>query len=137
LASRLESEAPPGEILISYETYAHVKDEISCEEVGRIRVKGFADPITTYRVIDDFQAMADDGKALAIRLPHLTVNIDPRRMNATEQEEARQLLQKALERLGAPIQDPAPGPGIPSAPASNPMLNETISRLTKKRRRQK
>jgi class 3 adenylate cyclase len=103
LASRLESEAPPGEILISYETYAHVKDEISCEEVGQIRVKGFADPITTYRVIDDFQAMADDGEALAIRLPHLTVNIDPRRMNATEREEARQLLQKAIERLGAPI----------------------------------
>ena len=138
LASRLESEAPPGEILISYETYAHVKDEISCEEVGRIRVKGFADPITTYRVIDDFQAMADDGEALAIRLPHLTVNINPRRMNATEQEEARQLLQKALERLGAPIQDSAPDPRIPSAPASNPMPDEIISRLrTKKRRRQK
>ena len=138
LASRLESEAPPGEILISYETYAHVKDEISCEEVGQVRVKGFADPITTYRVIDDFQAMADDGEALAIRLPHLTVNIDPRRMNATEQEEARQLLQKALERLGAPIQDPAPDPRIPSAPASNPMHGEIISRLrTKKRRPQK
>ena len=135
LASRLESEAPPGEILISYETYAHVKDEISCEEVGRIKVKGFADPKTTYRVIDDFQEMADDGEALAIRLPHLTVNIDPRRMNATEQEEARQLLQKALERLGAPIQDPAPDPRIPSAPASNPMHGEIISRLRIKKRR--
>jgi len=88
--------------------------------------------------IDDFQAMADDGEALAIRLPHLTVNIDPRRMNATEQEEARQLLQKALERLGAPIQDSAPDPRIPSAPASNPMPDEIISRLrTKKSRRQK
>jgi PAS domain S-box-containing protein len=138
LASRLESEAPPGEILISYETYAHVKDEISCEEVGRIRVKGFADPITTYRVIDDFQAIAHEGEAIAIRLPHISINVDPRRMNATEQEEARQLLQKALERLGAPIQDPAPDSPIPSAPASNPMHDETISRLrTKKRRRQK
>jgi hypothetical protein len=59
-------------------------------------------------------------------------------MNATEQEEARQLLQKALERLGAPIQDSAPDPRIPSAPASNPMPDEIISRLrTKKRRRQK
>ena len=132
------SEAPPGEILISYETYAHVKDEISCEEVGRIRVKGFADAITTYRVIDDFQAMADDGEALAVRLPHLTVNIDARRMNASEQEEARQLLQKALERLGPSIQDPAPDPRMPSAPASNPMHDEINSRLrAKKRRRQK
>jgi hypothetical protein len=138
LASRLESEAPPGEILISYETYAHVKDEISCEEVGQIRVKGFADPITTYRVIDDFQAMADDGEALAIRLPHLTVNIDPRRMNATEQEEARQLLRNALERLDLPIQDPAPNPPIPSGPGSNPTDDKIIPRLrTKKKERQK
>jgi class 3 adenylate cyclase len=138
LASRLESEAPPGEILISYETYAHVKDEISCEEAGRIKVKGFADPITTYRVIDDFQAIADEGEALAIRLPHITINVDPRRMNATEQEEARQLLQKALERLNAPIQDPAPDSRILSASASSPVHDGTISRLrTKKRRRQK
>ena len=36
LASRLENEAPPGGSLISYETYAHVKDEIRCEEMGRI-----------------------------------------------------------------------------------------------------
>ena len=32
LASRLEHEAPPGGILISYETYAQVKDEVRCEE---------------------------------------------------------------------------------------------------------
>ena len=34
LASRLEHEAPPGSVLISYETFAHVKDEILCEEQG-------------------------------------------------------------------------------------------------------
>jgi class 3 adenylate cyclase len=37
LASRLEHEAPPGGILISYETYALVKEEVRCEEMGRIR----------------------------------------------------------------------------------------------------
>ena len=38
LASRLEHEAPPGKILISYETFAHVKDDISCEEVGKMGI---------------------------------------------------------------------------------------------------
>lgn len=33
LASRLEHEAAPGSVLISYETHANVKDEILCEEV--------------------------------------------------------------------------------------------------------
>src|SRR5215475_2357229 len=35
LASRLEHEAPPGGVLVSYETYALVKDEVRCKERGR------------------------------------------------------------------------------------------------------
>jgi len=34
LASRLEHEAPPGGILISFETHAQVQDQIRCEERG-------------------------------------------------------------------------------------------------------
>src|SRR5919107_344458 len=52
LASRLEHEAPPGGILISYETYAHVKDEVACEGMGHIQVRGIAYPVATFRVID-------------------------------------------------------------------------------------
>ncbi len=52
LASRLEQEAPPGGILISYETYAHVKDEVRCEEMGRIQVRGIGHPVATYRAIE-------------------------------------------------------------------------------------
>ena len=52
LASRLEHEAQPGSVLISYETFAHVNDEVQCEEPGEIRVKGIAYPVATYRVID-------------------------------------------------------------------------------------
>ena len=103
LASRLEHEAPAGEILISYETYAHVKDEISCEEVGKIRVKGIAYPVTTYRVVDDFETLADAGEALRVRLAHLTLNLDLGKMTAEEQVQARELLQSALERLGVEL----------------------------------
>ena len=54
-ASRLESAAQPGEILISYETFANIKDEILCEEEGQIDVKGIAYPVATYRVVDRFR----------------------------------------------------------------------------------
>jgi len=100
LASRLESEAPPGEILISYETYAHVKDEVSCEEVGQVSVKGIARPITTYRVTEDLEA-AGDREVVRERLPHLTLNLDPGRMNAEEQDRARLVLERALDQLVA------------------------------------
>jgi adenylate cyclase len=52
LAARLETACVPGEILISYETHAHVKDQIYCEEHGHIEVKGVAYPVATYRVIE-------------------------------------------------------------------------------------
>ena len=51
LASRLEHAARPGAILISFETYALVKDEILCESRERILVKGIAYPVGTYEVV--------------------------------------------------------------------------------------
>ena len=51
LASRLEQICKPGEIYLSHATWALVKDEIPCEEVGTIEVKGFHYPIQTYRVL--------------------------------------------------------------------------------------
>ena len=52
LASRLESAADAGEILISYETYSLVKDTILCREKGQINAKGFSRPIPIYQVVD-------------------------------------------------------------------------------------
>ena len=37
-------------MLISFETYALVKDKVRCEERGEVRVKGIADPVATYVV---------------------------------------------------------------------------------------
>ena len=50
LASRLESAAPPGEILVAYETFALVKDEIDGIEREPITVKGIAYPVSTYQI---------------------------------------------------------------------------------------
>ena len=52
LASRLESNADAGEILISHETYSLIKDVILCRDKGQIQVKGFSRPVQTYQVVD-------------------------------------------------------------------------------------
>ena len=52
LASRLESKADSGQILISYETYALIKKQIVCEKKEEINVKGIAHKIQTYQVIE-------------------------------------------------------------------------------------
>ena len=52
LASRLESNAPVGQILVSHETFSLIKNSIICEEREEINVKGLAHKVRTYQVID-------------------------------------------------------------------------------------
>ena len=49
-ASRLESAAEPGQILVSYATHAHICDEIPCTPRGKIEVKGIPYPIEVFEV---------------------------------------------------------------------------------------
>jgi hypothetical protein len=51
LAARLESAAEPGTVLISYETYKHVRGIFNLEPLEPIQAKGFADPVRVYRVL--------------------------------------------------------------------------------------
>ena len=52
LASRLETNAPVGQILVSHETYSLIKNSVICEEREEINVKGLAHKVRTYQVID-------------------------------------------------------------------------------------
>ncbi len=54
LASRLESLAAEDTILVSYATYALIKDQIKCEEKEQAMVKGIAYPVQVYEVIDSY-----------------------------------------------------------------------------------
>jgi class 3 adenylate cyclase len=92
LASRLEHEAPPGGVLISFETYAHVKDEVRCEERGHVQVKGIAHPVATYAVVGLMQA-ADDTTA------HLRLELDAERMTEDERRAAAAKLRRVLGLL--------------------------------------
>ena len=50
VASRLESKAGAGQILISQRTYSKVKDLVSVEIIGTIEVKGIHHPVAIYNV---------------------------------------------------------------------------------------
>ena len=51
VASRLETTAWPGQILLSQRTYRMLKDPVDVEEMGEIEVKGIHSPVKTYRVL--------------------------------------------------------------------------------------
>jgi hypothetical protein len=91
LASRLEHEAPPGGVLISFETYAQVRDEVRCEEQGEVQVKGIARPVATYMVLETKQ---DAGPSAAA--PNLRLEFDAERMSHDERKAAAETLRRAL-----------------------------------------
>jgi class 3 adenylate cyclase/HAMP domain-containing protein len=99
LARRLEQMAPPGEILISYETYAHVKDQICCEARGEINVKGFSHAVATYQVIDLYDKLAKSRNLIHEESARLKLDIDMEEMSTKERSDAVTVLQHALDRL--------------------------------------
>jgi PAS domain S-box-containing protein len=93
LASRLEHEAPSGSVLISFETYAHVRDDVRCEERGQVQVKGIAQPIATYAVA----GLKRDAEEAATA--HLQLKLDADRMSDDERKVAAEALRQALKSL--------------------------------------
>ena len=99
LASRLESAATPGEILISYETYALVKDEIVCEEHGEITVKGIAYSVATYQVVDRYDRLGRRPRRIREDHPNLKLDVDLDAMSDQERGAAAVALRNALDRI--------------------------------------
>jgi len=99
LAARLETACPANEILVSYETYAHVKDRVECQEEGRIEVKGISHPVTTHRVIDLYENLGEGQQPIRTKMPHMRLDVDVNLMTASEQREAAAALLEAAERL--------------------------------------
>ena len=93
LASRLEHEAPPGGILVSFETYALVKDRVRCEERTPVQVKGIAQPVATYVVAGLHQNPEQADTA------HLRLELEVDRMSGDERKAAADALRRALGLL--------------------------------------
>jgi class 3 adenylate cyclase len=100
LAARLEEQALPGGILISYETWAQVRDQILCEEAGSIQLHGLPYPVSVYRALDLYRNLDVDTRPLSADLPHLKLSMDALHMTVEERREALELLDRAVERIG-------------------------------------
>jgi class 3 adenylate cyclase len=105
LASRLETEATPDEILISYETYAHVKDRILCKEHGEVTVKGIAYPVATYQVVDAHEAVEQQRRHFREEHPNMILDLDFDSMTSNDRDQALKVLRRAqvlLSRYNEP-----------------------------------
>ena len=100
LASRLENAAEAGEILISQETYALVKDEIICTDKGPISVKGFSRPVPVYQVVDSRSNLNETASYIEHELPGFSLYLDTNNLqNPTDKERVIHTLEQTAQAL--------------------------------------
>jgi hypothetical protein len=99
LASRLEGASAPGEILISYETYALVKDEILCSKFGEITVKGISHPVETFKIVDAYEKLGREREVIHDEFPNYSLTIKLEALSADERSRAVASLGRALDKL--------------------------------------
>jgi adenylate cyclase len=100
LAARMEAKAEPASILITYETYAHVRDELECQEADSVQVKGIAYPVSTYKVVGlKSEDTPYSPPVLHAEGSHIQITAQVENMSTEEREEAAQLLLKMARIL--------------------------------------
>jgi class 3 adenylate cyclase len=121
LAARLQSIAEPGHIVISYETYALVRDIVAARALPQISVKGINRMVVPYVV----EGVLDEtGRKIEIFSEHmagLDFYLDPRAVDAAAVERVQETLRNAIAALeargreGSPAETARPEQS-PSAP---------------------
>ncbi|MBK1851663.1 MULTISPECIES: adenylate/guanylate cyclase domain-containing protein [unclassified Marinobacter] len=99
LASRLESLAEPGEILVSYETFSLIKDRIMCRDKGEITVKGFGKPVPIYEVVDFRRDMGPNHSFMEHEHSGFAMYLDSEKITDKERQSILSALEGAAERL--------------------------------------
>jgi class 3 adenylate cyclase len=97
--SRLETAAQPDQILISHATYALVKDEIYCQPVGEISVKGIAHPLKTYEAVSTREDYLRGVTTISDAGDGFRLALDPAALAPDDRQRAKESLRRALEAL--------------------------------------
>ena len=99
LASRLESSAEAGEILISHETYSLIKDVIMCRDKGQATVKGFTRPVQVYQIVDFRRDLGATSSYLEHELPGFSMYLDTNSIQNYDKQRVIEALNQAAEKL--------------------------------------
>jgi class 3 adenylate cyclase len=99
LASRLESVAQPGEILISDSTYSLVRDTIMCRDRGQINVKGFSKTVAIYEIVDHRKALGATQSFLECEKDGFTMFVDIDKIRNYDKDTVVEALEEAAKRI--------------------------------------
>ncbi|EFI50601.1 adenylate/guanylate cyclase domain-containing protein [Afipia sp. 1NLS2] len=107
LAARLQSIAAPGQIVISYETYALVRGDVIAHELTPITMKGISRQVVPYavdRVLDEGSGKRD---IVVERMAGLDLYFNPGAVAPADAERVKSILADAMASLEAGQAKPA------------------------------
>jgi PAS domain S-box-containing protein len=96
LASRLQSHAELGGILVAHETFELVKDVVAVEKQEPIHVKGFSRPVQCYRVIGRLDQLMTEGRIIRKYDEGIRVFLD---LHRSDKAKAIEAIEDILEQL--------------------------------------
>ena len=99
LAARLQAIAEPGQIVLSYETYALVRDMVTARELQPILMKGIGHPVIPYMVDGLSGRASDEYKLFSEHGPGFDLYLDPSRIGKEARGRTRSLLHQAIAEL--------------------------------------
>lgn len=99
MASRLESAAEAGEILLSHEAYALIQEKIICRAKGTINAKGFSRPVPVYQVVDFRHNLASKTSFIEHEMPGFSMYMDTNKVNNYDREKVAKALEEAANKI--------------------------------------
>lgn len=99
LASRLETAASPGEILLSREAWTLVQDTIMCASKGTIEAKGFSHPVEVYQVVDFRKNLGANRTFFSSSKEGFSMHLDLEKVRNFDQKVISEELERALDNL--------------------------------------
>ena len=99
LAARLQSIAEPGQIVLSYETYALVREMLVARALPAIQMKGISRPVVPYVIDGTLGLGGEESRLFREHLPGLDLYLDPSVLSEEATMRTRSLLQEAITAL--------------------------------------
>lgn len=96
LAARLEGIAQPGGIVMSYETWSHVRDVIEARPIAPTRFKGIAREVIPYEV-ELPEGSTEPGRVIEETAPGVKIMVNLDALDEEGRRKAREALRRALE----------------------------------------
>ena len=95
IAARLESAAKAKSILLSYDTYDLIKDQIPCVESEKIKLKGITHPVRTFQVLNE----TNEESIISISMENSQFNARLSDLSADDSNNLKMSLEIALDKL--------------------------------------